>query len=124
MFVSGHPGSTSRLETPAQLEFERDVSLPTTLLRTSELRGGYIQYGRSNQSDMELVEAPLNSLENGIKVRRKLLDALHDDALISPEEGRGSDFAHAREPARARPMATDRGGVDARTRDVSPLHLH
>ena len=29
---------------------------------------------------MELVEAPLNSLENGIKVRRKLLDALHDDA--------------------------------------------
>ena len=83
VFVSGHPGSTSRLETPAQLEFERDVSLPTTLLRTSELRGGYIQYGRSNQSDMELVEAPLNNLENGIKVRRKLLDALHDDALIT-----------------------------------------
>jgi hypothetical protein len=80
VFVSGHPGSTSRLETHAQLEFDRDVSLPTTLLRTSELRGGYIQYGRSNQSDMELVEAPLNSLENGIKVRRKLLDALHDDA--------------------------------------------
>jgi hypothetical protein len=82
VFVSGHPGSTSRLETHAQLEFERDVSLPTTLLRTSELRGGYIQYGRSNRSDMELVEAPLNSLENGIKVRRKLLDALHDDAFM------------------------------------------
>jgi hypothetical protein len=83
VFVSGHPGSTSRLETHAQLEFERDLSLPTTLLRTSELRGGYIEYGRSNQSDMELIEAPLNSLENGIKVRRKLLDALHDDALMS-----------------------------------------
>jgi hypothetical protein len=82
VFVSGHPGSTSRLETHAQLEFERDVSLPATLLRTSELRGGYIQYGRSNRSDMELVEAPLSSLENGIKVRRKLLDALHDDALM------------------------------------------
>jgi Peptidase S46 len=82
VFVSGHPGSTSRLETHAQLEFERDVSLPTTLLRTAELRGGYIQYGRSNQSDMELVEGPLTSLENGIKVRRKRLDALHDDALM------------------------------------------
>jgi Peptidase S46 len=82
VFVSGHPGSTSRLETYAQLEFERDISLPTTLLRASELRGGYIEYGRSNQSDMELVEGPLNSLENGIKVRRKLLDALHDDALM------------------------------------------
>jgi hypothetical protein len=29
------------------------------------------------------VEAPLNNLENGIKVRRKLLDALHDDALMA-----------------------------------------
>ena len=38
---------------------------------------------------MQLIEAPLNSLENGIKVRRKLLDALHDDALIDPKEGRG-----------------------------------
>ncbi len=90
VFVSGHPGSTSRLKTPAQLEFERDVSLPTTLLRTSELRGGYIQYGRSNQSDMQLVEAPLNSLENGIKVRRKLLDALHDDALIERKKAEES----------------------------------
>jgi hypothetical protein len=90
VFVSGHPGSTSRLETHAQLEFERDVTLPTTLLRTSELRGGYIEYGRSNQSDMELVEAPLSSLENGIKVRRKLLDALHDDALMDRKKAEES----------------------------------
>ena len=41
------PVSTARLETRAQLEFERDVLLPTTLLRASELRGGYIQFGRS-----------------------------------------------------------------------------
>jgi hypothetical protein len=83
VFVSGHPGSTSRQETSAQLEFERNVILPSALLRTSELRGGYIQYGRTNQSNAQLIEAPLNSLENGIKVRRKLLDALHDDALMA-----------------------------------------
>ncbi|MGO9717533.1 MAG: S46 family peptidase [Steroidobacteraceae bacterium] len=83
VFVSGHPGSTSRQETPAQLEFERDVILPSVLLRTSEMRGGYIQYGRTNQSNAQLIEAPLNNLENGIKVRRKLLDALHDDALMA-----------------------------------------
>jgi Peptidase S46 len=82
VFVSGHPGSTSRQEIPAQLEVERDVILPSALLRTSELRGGYIQYGRANQSNAQLIEAPLNSLENVIKVRRKLLDALHDDALM------------------------------------------
>jgi hypothetical protein len=83
VFVSGHPGSTSRLETLAQLEFERDLLLPTTLLRTAELRGGYIQFSRGNQADMQLIEGPLNNLENGIKVRRKLLDALHDDALMA-----------------------------------------
>jgi hypothetical protein len=82
VFVSGHPGSTSRLETVAQLEFERDLLLPTTLLRTAELRGGYIQFSRGNQADMQLIEGPLNNLENGIKVRRKLLDALHDDSLM------------------------------------------
>jgi hypothetical protein len=83
VFVSGHPGSTSRLETPAQLYFERDLALPGSLLRASELRGGYIQFGRGNPADQLLVEGPLNSLENGIKVRRKLLDALLDDALMA-----------------------------------------
>jgi hypothetical protein len=83
VFVSGHPGSTQRLETRAQLEFERDVSLPNSLLRGSELRGRYIQFGSVNPANEELVEAPLNSLENGLKVRRKLLDALHDDALMA-----------------------------------------
>lgn len=86
VFVSGHPGSTSRLETRAQLEFDRDVSLPLTLLRTSELRGGYIQFSRANPADMQLIEAPLSNLENSIKVRRKLLDALHDDDLLARKQ--------------------------------------
>jgi len=83
VFVSGHPGTTQRLETRAQLEFERDMSLPNSLLRSAELRGRYIQFGRTKPADEQLVEAPLNNLENGIKVRRKLLDALHDDALMA-----------------------------------------
>lgn len=86
VFVSGHPGSTSRLETRAQLEFDRDVSLPLTLLRNSELRGGYIQFSRANPADMQLIEAPLSNLENSIKVRRKLLDALHDDNLLARKQ--------------------------------------
>ena len=83
VFVSGHPGSTHRLETRSQLEFERDVSLPGGLLRAAELRGRYIQFGSANVASEQLVEAPLNSLENGLKVRRKLLDALHDDTLLA-----------------------------------------
>lgn len=83
VFVAGHPGSTSRLLTTAQLEFERDVLLPTWLLRASELRGRYIQFGKSGEIADRIVQAPLNSLENGIKVRRKLLDTLHDNELFA-----------------------------------------
>jgi hypothetical protein len=82
VFVSGDPGTTERLQTRSQLEFDRDVSLPITLLRASELRGRYIQFGKNNVGDERITLAPLNSLQNGIKVRRKELDALNDDALL------------------------------------------
>ncbi len=83
VFVSGHPGSTSRHATLAQLEVERDVVLPTTLLRYSELHGGLLEFARRSPADEELIAGPLEYLENGIKVRRKLLDSLHEEALIS-----------------------------------------
>ena len=83
VFVSGHPGSTARLLTHAQLQFDRDVRLPTWLLRNSELRGRYIQFGKTSAAADRMLLAPLNSLENGIKVRRKLLDALHEDDLMA-----------------------------------------
>jgi hypothetical protein len=82
VFVAGDPGATARLQTRSQLEFDRDVSLPITLLRASELRGRYIQFGKNNVGDQRIALAPLNSLQNGIKVRRKELDALNDDALL------------------------------------------
>jgi hypothetical protein len=99
VYVSGNPGSTSRLETQAQLEFERDVLLPTALLRASELRGGYIQFSRGNQADMQLIEAPLNNLENGIKVRRKLLDALHDDNFMASKKAEESTLRALAKPS-------------------------
>ena len=82
VFVSGHPGTTDRLLTVAQLESLRDVDLPRWLLRASELRGRYIQFGKTGAEAARIVEDPLNSLENSIKVRRKQLDALLDERLL------------------------------------------
>jgi len=83
VFVSGHPGSTDRLLTVAQLETLRNVVLPKWLLRSAELRGRYIQFGKTSAEAQRIVEDPLNSIENAIKVRRKQLDALLDDRLLS-----------------------------------------
>ena len=82
VFVSGHPGSTDRLLTVAQLEELRDVYLPQWLLRASELRGRYIQYGKTSPEANRIVQNPLLYLENSLKVRRKLLDALLDERLL------------------------------------------
>jgi hypothetical protein len=82
VFVSGHPGSTSRLLTVAELQTLRNVTIPNWLLRSSELRGRLIEFGKTSPEAARIVEDPLNGLENSIKVRRKQLDALLDDRLI------------------------------------------
>jgi len=97
VFVAGDPGSTARLQTRAQLNFDRDISLPVTLMRASELRGRYIQFGKNNPADNRIILAPLSNLQNGIKVRRKELDALNDDSMLadkSAAEQRLRDLAH------------------------------
>jgi hypothetical protein len=83
VFVSGHPGTTDRLLTVAQLQTLRNVVLPKWLLRASELRGRYIQFGKTSAEAQRIVEDPLNGLENAIKVRRGQLEALLDERLLS-----------------------------------------
>ncbi len=83
VFVSGNPGNTDRLLTVAQYLQSRNLELPGALLRSSELRGRYLQFAKTSPTASRIVTEPLQSLENGIKVRRKLLDALLDDSLIA-----------------------------------------
>ena len=83
VFVAGHPGATDRLLTVDELISQRNAFLPVWLLRYSELRGRYIQFGKSDAESLRIVEDPLNGIENSIKVRRKQLDALLDDNLMA-----------------------------------------
>lgn len=83
MFVAGRPGSTQRLLTVADLKFLRNTTIPHWLLRNVELRGRYIQFASSGGEAQRITAAPLQSIENGIKVQRKRLDALHNDALFA-----------------------------------------
>ena len=82
VFVSGHPGATDRSLTVAQLKEERNIDIPQYLLRSSEVRGRLIQFSQASPENARITTDLLNSLENSIKVRRKMLDALHDDAMF------------------------------------------
>jgi len=92
VFVAGHPGSTDRLLTVAELKTLRDRTLPPALLRASELRGRYIQFAKTNEETSRIVQDSLFGLENGIKVQRKQLDALLDDALMVAKQDAEADL--------------------------------
>ncbi|MBS0580218.1 MAG: S46 family peptidase [Proteobacteria bacterium] len=92
VFVSGHPGSTQRLLTVAELEYLRNSYLPRWLQRYSELRGRLIQYGKTGPEAHRIVEDPLNGIENSIKVRRGQLDALLDERLMKAKRGEEADL--------------------------------
>jgi hypothetical protein len=82
VFVAGHPGSTSRLLTTEQLRFQRDVFVPSSIARNSELRGQMIQWGKTGDEPQRIVQENLLNLENSLKVSRGLQHALLDDALL------------------------------------------
>ena len=82
VFVAGHPGTTQRLLTVAQLKTQRDVFLPFWLLRFSELRGRMIQYSKTSAEAERTAQDYLGSVENAIKVRRMQLASLLDDRMM------------------------------------------
>jgi V8-like Glu-specific endopeptidase len=77
-FVSGHPGSTSRQRTIAELEFVRDTVATSYLFHSQERRGRLIEFGRENEDRRREAFEPLAGTENGIKVWRGRQKALAD----------------------------------------------
>jgi hypothetical protein len=83
VFVSGHPGTTNRQLTLSQLKQLRNQDLPQYLLRYSEIRGRLIQFSEASPENVRISADLLNRVENSLKVRRRMLDALHDDNLLA-----------------------------------------
>src|SRR5438128_5042352 len=81
-FVSGHPGTTSRDLTIAQLVFERDVALPDTLLYLAEVRGFLSEYKRRGPEQARTAESDHFFVENSYKALKGRREALVDEALM------------------------------------------
>jgi hypothetical protein len=78
VFVSGNPGSTSRLLTMAQLESERDFIQPDTLGRLAHRREVLAAYADKAPENSRRVKATIHSLENSLKGLEGRLEALKD----------------------------------------------
>jgi hypothetical protein len=123
VFVAGHPGTTQRLLTAAQLTRERDVVLPFWLLRYAELRGRLIQYSKSSGEAARTAKDYLDSIENAIKVRRMQLAALLDNRMMdqkAAEERKLRDAVNASPALRASAGTAwdDIARAEQRNRDI------
>ncbi len=86
VFVTGHPGSTSRLNTLAHLESLRDTSIPL-LLRMLETRRDMLkQYMAQGEEQTRRAQSELNSIENALKVYRGQLAGLRDNNLMARKQ--------------------------------------
>ena len=83
VFVTGHPGTTSRLNTVAHLESLRDVSIPL-LLRMLEMRRDILKkYMGQGEEQTRRGQSELNSIENAIKVYKGQMAGLQDKKLMA-----------------------------------------
>jgi len=83
VFVTGHPGSTSRQLTMTELRLLRDVVYPNWLLRYSELRGRMLVWQHTSPEAERAVQQNILLLENSIKVLRNRLFALLNDEMMA-----------------------------------------
>jgi Peptidase S46 len=81
-FVTGNPGSTSRLNTVAHLQELSDTSFPV-ILRLLERREAMLKkYMAMGEEQTRQAQNELNSIQNSLKVYRGRIAGLKDKALI------------------------------------------
>jgi len=81
--VLGHPGSTQRQLTIAQLDRYRDLDLIPRLLLGSETRGVLNQYASENAEAARISEDDRFGVENSLKALKGQLGALLDPAVFN-----------------------------------------
>jgi hypothetical protein len=86
VFVTGHPGSTQRLNTVAHLESLRDLSLPL-IIRVYERREAVLKkYMARGEEETRRAQNELNGVQNSLKVYRGQLKGLQDAKMLASKQ--------------------------------------
>jgi hypothetical protein len=108
VFVSGHPGHTSRSLTVAELEYHRDVLMPRALKRLHRLEVLLIAYSARSEENARRAKDLLFGVQNSRKARTGMEAGLLDPNLMARKK---ANEARLREMVSQKPEL--KGTVDA-----------
>jgi len=83
VFVTGHPGSTSRLNTVAHLESLRETSIPLVIRMLESRRAMLKRYMNEGEEQTRRAQSELNSIENSVKVYKGQLYGLNHPKIMN-----------------------------------------
>ncbi len=82
VFVTGHPGTTQRLETLAKLKHRRDLTLPYTLYRLRTYEAALIQFSEQGPEQRRQAATDLHRVANARKAFSGQLQGLLDPKIL------------------------------------------
>jgi len=92
VFVPGHPGSTQRLDTVAQLELQRDYFEPTILKLLKNRIAVLEQYGAQGTEQARQVASNIFGLQNSVKAVEGRYQGLLDKNVMDKKRQDEKDF--------------------------------
>lgn len=92
VFVTGHPGTTNRLETLAKLKHRRDHTLPYTLYRLRTLEAALSQYSEQHPEQRRQAANDLHRVANSRKAFSGQLQGLLDPSVIEQKRVAEDEF--------------------------------
>lgn len=95
MFVSGHPASTGRLATLAELEFFRDYSYPLNTETLAAIISDLETYGKESAENKRIARDLLVALQNSYKAFSGFLGGLRDPALMARKRDEDATLRNA-----------------------------
>ncbi len=86
VIVTGHPGTTNRLETLAKLKHRRDATLPYALARLRTLEATLLQYSEQSPEQRRQAANDLHRVANSRKAFSGQLQGLLDPKIIEQKQ--------------------------------------
>ena len=95
VFVTGHPGTTNRLETLAKLKHRRDVTLPYTLARLRTLEAALSQYGEQGPEKRRQAATDHHRVANARKAFSGQYQGLLDPKIMEQKKAQERQLSPA-----------------------------